>query len=230
MVEIIYYTDNRLRHTYLDKLVRQQILKSNLPIISVSLRPMDFGRNIVFEGKRGHSTMFKQVLTGLKASKADYVFLCEHDVLYHPSHFDFIPPEDEMYFYNANVYKYRLADRKVVKYDCDLLSQICANRQLLIQHYEKKLEIIAGGGKAYGYEPGTGQSKIVDKYKAKRFTSRLPNIDIRHGKNWTGVTRMAQDEFRNKNTCQNWQEYKVEEIPGWDTQLLLSINQTIKSY
>jgi len=117
--------------------------------------------------------MFKQILYGLKRSKADYIFMAEHDVLYHPSHFEFDPPRDDTYYYNNNVYnrddtyyynnnvyKYKLKGRIVVKYDCRWLSQLCANRELLIQHYEKKIKIIENGKerKFYGYEPGTGHS------------------------------------------------------------------------
>lgn len=220
---ILYYTDNLLDHTRLGKVVRKYILKANLPITSVTLRPLDFGDNIVFDAKRSHSNMFKQILIGMKTIKTKYVILCEHDVLYHPSHFDFIPPKDNVYYYNNNVWKYRLSDKKVIGYDCQWLSQCCASRKILIEHYEAKLDAIANGKRAYGYEPGTGQSRKLTPYKTESWESEYPCVDIRHGKNWTGVNRMAQDEFRNKKNCQNWQEISVGEIPTWDEKLLLSL-------
>jgi ABC-type sugar transport system ATPase subunit len=91
-------------------------------------------------------------IKGLKAAEQDYLFFCEHDVLYHPSHFDFVPPRDDIYYYDNNVVKYRISDRKVVSYDCSWLSMLCASRELLIKHYETRLDIIAKGKKAYGYE------------------------------------------------------------------------------
>lgn len=225
MVGILYYSENKLDGTPLNNLVRQTILFSELPILSVTQKPIDFGENIVYTRQHGrsHTLLYKQILTGLKASKADYLFFCEHDVLYSPSHFEFVPPRDDTYYYNRNVYKYRLSDKKVVKYDTDWLSQLCASRELLIKHYEKRLEIIASGGKAYGYEPGTGQSKLIDNTLADKWYSKFPNIDIRHGGNWTGVSRMDPSEFRNKDTCQNWWEGTVNEIPGWSPELLLSL-------
>ena len=86
MVEkgILYYTDNVLDEG-LAETVRDHIKKVGLSIVSVSLKPIDFGKNIVFDGERGYLTMFKQILTGLKAHDSKYIFMCEHDVLYHPS-------------------------------------------------------------------------------------------------------------------------------------------------
>jgi hypothetical protein len=138
---ILYYTDNRINKRLSD-IVRKYILDSELPIISVSLKPIEFGNNIHYHGRRSHSTMFKQILTGLQAIKYNYVFMCEHDVLYHKSHFDFDPPRSDVYYYNNNVWKYRLKDKKVIGYDCKWLSQCCASRNILIEHYEKKLALM----------------------------------------------------------------------------------------
>jgi hypothetical protein len=222
--EIIYYTDGKLEGTYLCQLVRELILKANLPITSVSLKPIDFGRNIYFRGLRSHSTLYKQILVGLKACRAKFVFLCEHDVLYHKSHFDFKPTREDIYYYNNNWLKFRTTDKKIVSYNGGQLSQICASRKLLINHYEKRLEMIGSGQKAYGYEPGTGQSRKIDNPGVEYFYSEIPNVDIRHGKNWTGTKRFHPDEFRNKKTCQNWKEYKIEDT-YWNS-VLLSLAET----
>lgn len=226
---IVYYTDCEIRTDLVDK-VREQILKANIPIVSVSIKKkIDFGKSIFLENEtRSHSTLYKQILTGLKASDADYVFFCEHDVLYHPSHFDFVPPDDKTYYYNGNVYKYRLQDRKVITYDCKWLSQLCANRKHLIRHYEKRLGMIENGEKAWGFEPGTGQSKRIDRYPAENFWSEYPNIDLRHGKNATGIERMDPSEFRNKNNCQNFREVTLDDIQGWDKDFLLTFKETKK--
>jgi len=224
-IGILYYSENKLDGTKLNDVCRETILASGLPITSVTQKPIDFGNNIVYKKMRGrsHSLLYKQIFTGLENATQDYLFFCEHDVLYHPSHFDFKPPKDDVYYYNNNVYKYRLSDRKIVSYDCNWLSQLCANRKLLIKHYEKKLEIIAKGGRAYGYEPGAGQSRKIDKVPLERWESELPNVDVRHGDNWTGVKRMKQSEFSNKKTCQNWKEVTLDTIPYWDKELLLSL-------
>lgn len=222
--EIIFYTDPSLRNKQLRAWTKETLKASGLPIVTVSLRkPVDLGRNMIVHGYRSHTTLYTQILLGLLVSDADYVFFCEHDCLYHPSHFDFTPPTDDRYYYNNNVYKYRLADRKVVGYDCNWLSQLCANRKLLIDHYTNRFRMIASGKRAYGYEPGTGQSRKIEKTGFERWESKYPNIDVRHGHNWTGVKRMDPSEFRDKSTCQNFREIKVEDLKGWDPELLLSL-------
>ena len=229
-IGILYYSENKLDGTKLNNACRETILASRLPITSVTQKPIDFGNNIVYKKWRGrsHTVLYNQILLGLKNASEDYLFFCEHDVLYHPSHFDFRPPRDDTYYYNSNVYKYRLSDKKIIGYDCNWLSQLCANRKLLIKHYEKRLEMIANGERAYGWEPGSGQSRKIDKVPMERWWSKLPNIDVRHGDNWTGVYRMSQDEFKNKKNCQNWKEVTVDTIPYWDKDLLLSLCDDFK--
>ena len=223
--EIIYYTDNQLGNEKLFKLVQEKLKEVGLPILSVALKKQaDIGdKRLIVHGNRSHTTLYIQILMGLLVSEADYVFLAEHDILYHPSHFEFTPPTKDKYYYNNNVYKYRLRDRKVIKYDCHWLSQLCASRQLLINHFIKRFKVIANGQRAYGYEPGTGQSKRVDGVDWENWESEYPNIDIRHGENWTGSGRMKVSEFRDKSTCENLREYEVKDIPGWDTELLWNL-------
>lgn len=222
--EIIYYTDSALKHDLLEKWCKDTIRASKLPVVSVALRKeADIGRPLVLHGYRGHTNIYIQVLMGLITSEAKYVFLCEHDVLYHPSHFDFAPPRDDRYYYNNNVWKYRLSDRKVIGYDCHWASQLCCNRKLLIKHMQKRFRMIADGKRAYGWEPGTGQSKKIDNIKAENWESEYPNIDVRHGRNFTGTKRMSRDEFRNLHGCPNWKESDVHSLPGWDAEELLKL-------
>lgn len=78
---MVYYTDNRLNDRIMNASQKQLTKAVNgHQVVNVSLKPMDFGENIVIEGKRGPLTMFKQILAGLNKSTADYVFLCEHDI------------------------------------------------------------------------------------------------------------------------------------------------------
>ncbi|GAG07462.1 unnamed protein product, partial [marine sediment metagenome] len=57
---IVFYTDNRLDDD-IARAVQTQIKKSapDIDIVSVSLAPLEFGRNIVLEEQRGILTMFK---------------------------------------------------------------------------------------------------------------------------------------------------------------------------
>lgn len=214
---ILYYTDNQL-NIKLAKKCREYIKKSGLPITSVSLKPLtDFGKNIHFKGESGVLTMFKQILTGLEAMTEDIVFFCEHDVLYHLSHFDFIPEKKDVFYYNENSWRIR-NDGFAIYFDHDSTSQLCAYRKLLIKEYKERVRKVEKEGFHHnGYEPGTRSIKRggFSDSKAKRWRSKYPNLDIRHSNNMT-KNRWKQSEFKDKTTCQNWKESVLSEIPGWN--------------
>lgn len=215
---IIYYTDNRL-NVRLAKAVQKNLSKMGLPIVSASLKPMDFGKNIVVPGERGPLQMFKQILAALEASESDIIFFAEHDVLYHPSHFDFTPKKRDVFYYNTNVWKVRASDGHSLKVDdCKQLSGLCAYRDLLIEHYKERIRRVEqeGFSRRMGYEPGThNRPERVDDYKAESWQSEYPNIDIRHSGNMT-ASRWTKNEFRNQKFTQGWTEQKVDKIKGWD--------------
>lgn len=159
--------------------------------------------------------MFKQILAGLEALRTDAVFFCEHDVLYHKSHFDFIPPKENTYYYNEHTYKVDSRTGKAVFYHTKQTSGLCAHRELLIEHYRKRIERVEkeGFSRRMGFEPGSHRRRQrIDDHRAESWMSELPNIDIRHGKNLT-PSRWSPEEFRNKRSRRGWKE--VKEIPGW---------------
>lgn len=184
-------------------------------IVSVSLEPLDFGRNIVLTGKRGYLTMFKQILTGLEATKDEVVFLCEHDVLYTGCHFEFLPPDPDKIYYNQNLWQVRTSDGHCVYWDSKRVSQVCAYREVLIEHYRRRVELVEKNGFSMkmGFEPASHNRKErVDDLKSEIWVSKIPNIDLKHGLNVTKA-KWSPADFRNKNTCQNWQE--GDSVPGW---------------
>lgn len=211
---IIYYTDNKLKWS-IAKNCRRQLISIGLPIVSCSLKPSNIGTNIVFKGERGYKTMFQQILTALKASTADIIYFGEHDVLYHPSHFDFIPKDRNTFYYNGNYWMVRSPDGFAVHYNITSLSGLVAYRDILITHFEERLERIEKEGFGYymGFEPMThGRVKWKNLYKFENFNSKYPNIDIAHGANLT-KKRWSQDKFIRKPKF--WVEGTVDDIPGW---------------
>lgn len=225
-VGIVYYTDNELEPELM-KACQRQLKKAaeGKKIISVSLQPIEFDNNIVLNEKRSYLTMFKQILAGLEAIDADIVYLAEHDVLYHPSHFRFIPNEKNIFFYNNNYWFLRLSDGFALHYDVSPLSSLCAYRDILITHYKERIALVEKDGFSYriGFEPFThGRIKWPTWYNYKLRISESPNIDIKHGKNLT-TARWSKDKFRRQPT--NWLEKDINTIPGWDnvTRLLKSV-------
>jgi len=235
---IVYYTTNQIpikiahkvqhRLTYVAK-------EKNIPIVSSSLKPMPhFGeRNIIqplehydyqmVDGvlkevfvprtQPGYLTMFRQILDGLKISTADIIFFCEHDVLYHPSHFDFTPPKKDVYYYNTNVWHLRLSDGHCLYFNHRSTSGLCAYRETLIKHYEERVRRAEKDGYDHntGYEPGThNRPSRIDDLPCEDWRSEFPNVDIRHDNNLTR-NRWSIDQFHTKPT--EWIE--ADEIPGW---------------
>lgn len=232
---VIYYTDNRINgpiFTYSQK----TILDSGLPIVSCSLKPIDFGKNIVLEGReRSYPTMAKQILTALENSDNDYVFFCEHDCLYHLTHFDFIPPRDDIYYYNVNNYRWDYPKDRAITYDeLTSLSSLCCNRELAIRHYKYRLELIERWGldkirsreprwaRRFGYEPGTKKRRnggVTNEDHIKR-RSEYPNIDIRHSRTFS-QPKTTLESFRHLPT--NWKEVTLDQIEGWDLKGMFNL-------
>jgi len=211
---IVYYTDNRLDERIMTACQRQ-LERSGLTIVSVSLKPLDFGTNYVLDLERGPLTMFRQILAGIEISTADVLFLAEHDILYHPSHFEFMPMKDDVFYYNNNLWKVDAQTGRALFHYSNHTSQLCAKRDLLLEHYRKRVQMVEehGFSRRMGYEPGThGRAERVDNYGFAVWMSEWPNIDLRHGNNLT-QTRWSRDEFRNQKFTEGWTE--AESVPGW---------------
>jgi hypothetical protein len=110
MTTVIYLTDNVLDEK-IYSLCQKNILSSigDLPLISVSQKPIDFGTNIcVGVQPRNSLTINKQMMEALKVVETKYIAIAEHDCLYTPEHFQFIPPDDNIFWYNENVWLMQL--------------------------------------------------------------------------------------------------------------------------
>lgn len=205
---IVFYTDNRV-NLKIAHSIQNNLRKMKLPIVSASLKPMpNFGKNVHVKLERGYLTMFKQQLAALEASNADIIYMCEHDVLYHPSHFDFIPPAKDKFYYNINFWKV-WKDGLVAHWEANQVSGLIAYREHLLNYYREKLKEVEKGGFNRSYEPG-GR----DKNQYEQHFSKYPNIDIRHDTNLTRSHRSPKD-FRDKSTCINWKQTTLDKIEGW---------------
>jgi hypothetical protein len=216
---IVYYTCNTLADP-LATAARNQLNKARNghELGCVSLARTDFGDwNIVVNAERGPLTMHRQILAGLERLKADVVFFCEHDVLYHPSHFDFTPPRKDTFYYNVNVWRVRASDGHAVKTtDCKQLSGLCCWRELAVEHYRERVRRIEveGFSRKNGYEPGTRHlPNGYDNSQADSWVSAFPNLDIRHDRTATG-NHWTPESFRNQKYAAGWEETDGE-IPGW---------------
>ena len=219
---LVYYTNNLPEEKIF--LACQAQLKRcmeiwKFPIISVSQKPINFGQNFVMDLESSVLSMYKQILKGLQECKTDIVFFVEHDVLYHPSHFDFTPDKENHFYYNRNEWRVSSVTGKAVYYEHNDVSQLCAPRDLLLEHYTKIVALVKkeGFNRGYGFSPPRGlprEEQIKHHYGCYR--SEVPNIDIRHPKAFTRQ-RMDKSQFRSERSYRGWTE--SDGVPGWGKTL-----------
>jgi hypothetical protein len=138
---IIYYTSNREEESFEAK-IKQKLLavSKGIPIVSVSYKPIDLGKNIcVGEHYPSNTNLFKQILIGCREAKTPFVINAEADFLYPPEYFTFRPTDKN------TIYRYR--DIKLLlKYHYGFFRKIylegaqIAGREFLISILEKALK------------------------------------------------------------------------------------------
>jgi hypothetical protein len=226
MKSVIFYTDCRIEEP-IKSAVEKHILLSGLPITSVSLnQPVPFGNNFVLKGTRSYPMMVNQIVKALEEATTRYVFFCEHDVLYHQSHFLFTPPTDDLYYYNINNWRWDYPKDRLIRYEKLLsLSQMCCNRELALEHFKARQKRISeipeqfitrepDRARKWGYEPGTkrtGNGGFSDE-KFDVWHSEYPNIDIRHPRTFS-PPKTTLESF--KHLPNGWEETTLE-VSGWD--------------
>ena len=103
---ICYYTSNKERPEF-EKRIQETLLQNSggLPIISVSQKPIDLGKNICV-GDVGASgfNCFRQIQIACQAATTKFVISAEADCLYPKDYFTFIPPRDDICYRNTNLY------------------------------------------------------------------------------------------------------------------------------
>jgi hypothetical protein len=144
-IGIIYYTDNRCEER-IAGVCRRQIQRccNGAEIVSVSQFPIsDFGRNIIVDLPRKTLSIFQQTKIAIEAATADILFLTEHDVLYHPSHFEcasWVP--DDVLLYNQNRWQVDGATGHALFRITLCTSFVCAHRTLLVEYFREFFELV----------------------------------------------------------------------------------------
>jgi hypothetical protein len=200
---VIYYTDSSTIDEGLARAVRKQIKKAvgPIPIISVSQKPLNFGQNIcVGEKPLTYQSMYEQLLAGLEAApEGSIVYMCEHDVFYHPSHFAKLPEKKDHCYFNSNRYYWRLGMPYFFKArGKKTMSHGVAYREYMIEHCKERIaQWNAGSEKA---------NRINIRWY--EWKSERPNVDIRHGKNLTPDGHWKNEYFRGNREG-------IKNLPGW---------------
>jgi hypothetical protein len=144
-----------------------------------------------YSNGNSYREMVLNIIGCLKQSKETYVFFCEHDVLYNPTHFEFTPPKDDTFYYNTNFWRWDYPKDRYITYDgLSSLSALCVNRLFALDHFEIRLKVIPQNDRLcrkMGYEPGTKKKKVggFSDEEAKTWYSKKAIIDIRHEHTFT---------------------------------------------
>jgi hypothetical protein len=104
---ILYCSSNRERWDFEKRIISSLLeVSDNLPIISVTQKPIELGRNICVGDQIGASgfNYFKQILVGLREINTKFVIMAESDCLYPKGYFDFIPERDDVCYRSTKVY------------------------------------------------------------------------------------------------------------------------------
>jgi len=141
------YTDNSLDEK-IAQLCRDHLVVASQgkPIISVSQKPLKLGTNLCMgDIGRSHLSMYSQILAGTELAKTKYVALVEHDVLYSPEHFEWIPPKDDVFFYNLNVWFVKWTTGEYHYQRRRVLSQLICGRDICLKAINDKVWLLKHG-------------------------------------------------------------------------------------
>lgn len=117
------------------------------PIVSVTRKPLDLGRNILDDGKKSYWNIYMQMLRAARIAQTPFVAMAEDDTLYTPEHFrDFRPPADAVSYDRSRWSLFSWEPNPIFCLrqrisNCSLI----APRQLLIDALEERRDKCRGG-------------------------------------------------------------------------------------
>lgn len=234
---IIYITDNKLDEKILN-LCCSNILeaKGDLPLVSVSHKPMDFGHNIcVGEIERGNLTINLQMMEALKIVDTEYIAIAEHDCLYTPEHFAFTPPDDS-FWYNENVWCLQTYSDNKPEYngmfswfkERKANSQLICRTDMMIKATQDRIDIMSDPVWKEKYPTGRiGEAGAMDYNHAMRLACWDSVKEVRNrlkqyirkykGRNFGTELPNVDIRHRNNYTKNRRGAKRCYEIPYWGT-------------
>lgn len=186
-ISVIYYTANKIPEQFANH-TRSLLIEAlgEIPIISVSHKPMEFGDNIVVDLPRSQFSIYTQAFIGAKSATTKYIAMCEDDILYSPKHFEF-RPKDEHWGYNMNSWNIYTWEEPVFSYKAisgrRSFSQLVCDRQMFINHMEERFSRWTQENfdvRTFG-EPGKYDNQLgTTPYPCEYFYINPPNIIFSH--------------------------------------------------
>ena len=206
LLTVVYYTSNREDEAF-EKKIRERLLETigNLPLVSVSQKPIDFGKNIcVGDVGVSNQNVFRQLQIGAMNATTPFIATAESDCLYPKEYFEYIPDDLNACVRYDNVWiMYKNSTAGFVQKAYSECAAIWG-RENLIRHVEKRLK---GRGMWNSVlEHGASVPKLFGKH-VLMFHGDTPVINIKTTEGmhlYTGVIR-SQDPKG------------VKKLPFWGT-------------
>lgn len=217
---VVYYTSNYLdvHNPYFLENTKKQLLKAigDLPLISVSQKPIAFGQNIcVGEIGRSHLNLYRQILIGAKAAKTKYVAMAEDDVLYSHEHFHYHVPEKDVFSYNMAKWSLFTWTRPPIfsfRNKRKVVNSLIAKRDMLVEALEERFNKFKGVPDEkvpihYWGDPGRYEEKLgVTVRETEEFYTTETNIVFSHPEAFGYLTRGERKRLG---------DIRAYEIPYW---------------
>jgi len=201
---VIYYTNNICDENIFNTvLLRLKKITGGMEQISVSHKKVDFGKNIVVHLPSTKESILRQIYAGVNECTSDVVYLAEHDVLYHPSHFEFVPKNPWQFFYNTNIWQLDSKIGVALFKKSKRTSQLVVYRKALKEYFVQLFKRIDTEGykQRWGIAPKTHRIDGISNSGLKTFSSALPNVDIRHENNISEGSLIEFLLFRQSEEC-----------------------------
>lgn len=191
---ILFYTSNTISDYFMNNITKQLLVAAgDIPIISVSHKPMDFGKNIcVGEIGRSVYNIYKQILIGARAATTEYIATAEDDVLYPKEHFEYRPAKD-VFAYDMNkwsIFTWSKPQRFSYRENRRTMTSLIVSREALIKTLEERYakypvleEIDPMIYKYYFGEPGRFENHLsITPLKTEQFKATVPHVIFSHDK------------------------------------------------
>jgi hypothetical protein len=170
------------------KEVTDELLSFNYPIISVTHKPMDLGKNIVVQLERSLQSIYKQVLIGAKNATTEYVALTEDDIFYNEEHFKH---RSNSFAYNINRWTLHMTEKMFSYRDRPVLSQCICPREMLIKNLEERFALPNIPDAICG-EPGRLECHLgITPCGFTTFKTEKPTLCLSHTRGITGKKIMS---------------------------------------
>lgn len=133
MNSIIYVSSSHEDPAFEKKIQADLLSKcGDIPIVSVTQKPTDFGRNICVGdvGMSGYNAC-RQYQIACENATTDFVVTAESDCLYSPDYFSFSPPRSDICYRNTNIYVQKYGQDFVCKKEMSLFSQVISREFFL---------------------------------------------------------------------------------------------------